>query len=196
MNKVLAFVGSPRKSGNTSRLVEEILSGAEDTGAEVTLYHLEDLEIEGCQGCLYCRDNPNCVIKDDMQMVYSELKKADAVVLGTPMYINQISGQTKLLLDRFYPLTDAEHKPRFGEKKLVLAYTQAAPLKIFFWWYRRYFRKSLKDMGLIFHDEIVATKCFDKQVVANNDKVLRKAYKLGQNLDQPSGLWTRIKSNF
>ena len=196
MNKVVGFVGSPRKSGNTSRLVEEILKGAEDNGADTRIYYLEEMEVNTCQGCLYCRENPGCVIEDDMQEVYKQLKQAAAVIIGSPIYINQVSGLTKLLLDRFYPLTDADHQPRFGEKKLVTAYTQAAPLKFFFFWYRRYLRNSLKDMGLISHSEIVATKCFEKQVVANNKKLLKEAYSLGANLDLPSSFWGRIKESF
>ena len=125
---VLGFVGSARKSGNTSRLVQDVLAGADSEGADTKLYQLSELSMQGCQGCLYCREHGNCLIDDDLQPIYDELRAAEALVIGSPIYIHQLSGQTKLLLDRLYPLTDQNHKPRFGEKKLVMAYTQAAPL--------------------------------------------------------------------
>ncbi len=192
--KVLGFVGSARKSGNTSRLVQEVLAGADSEGAETKLYQLSELNMQGCQGCLYCREHGKCVINDDLQPIYDELKAAEALVIGSPIYIHQLSGQTKLLLDRFYPLTDQNHNPRFGEKKLVMAYTQAAPLRLFFWRYRRYVKKSLTDMGLIHRKDLVATKCFAQNTVANNGNLLAKAYATGCSLTKDPGLLDKIKA--
>ncbi|AGB41629.1 NADPH-dependent FMN reductase [Halobacteroides halobius DSM 5150] len=182
MKKVVGFIGSARKTGNTSSLVKQILQGAKDEGVETKNYYLNELNIKGCQGCMYCRKHNNCCIKDDMQEVYQDIKDAEAVIIGSPIYIHQVSGQTKLMLDRFYPLTNEKHKPRFGKKKLVMAYTQAAPFKCFFKKYRKYIKKSLKAMGLIHHKDIVATRCFESDAVKKNKKVLNKAYKLGNSL--------------
>ncbi|MTI65074.1 MAG: flavodoxin family protein [Firmicutes bacterium] len=174
--KVVGFVGSPRKNGNTSDIVKEVLKGAKDNGAETKVYYLNDLNIKGCQGCLYCRENEECIINDDMKDIYEDVKNADSLVLGTPVYICQVSAQTKLLLDRFFPLTDKKHNPRFGEKKLVMVYTQAAPFKNVFRKYFRYLKKSLKPMGFKVISNIVATKCFEKKVAINNKKIMKKAY--------------------
>ncbi|MDF2531028.1 MAG: NADPH-dependent reductase [Clostridia bacterium] len=182
MKKIIAFVGSPRKKGNTSDVVNQVLKGAIDQGAEAKIYYLNDMNIRGCQNCLYCRKNEGCPIKDDMVEVYEEIKTADAVVIGSPIFIHQVSAQTKLLLDRLYPLTDSGHKPRYGRKKLLFVYSQAAPLAVFFRRYYRYMRNALKAMGLIYAGDIIATGSIEPGCAANQKKLMHKAYKAGQAL--------------
>lgn len=182
MKKIVAFVGSPRRKGNTSELVNEVINGSKKEGAEIKIYYLNDMNIKGCQGCLYCRENGVCFIKDDMVEVYADIKDADVVVIGSPVYIYQVSGQVKLLLDRFFPLTDKNHRPRFGDKKLVMLYTQAAPFNIFFRRYFRYLEKALKPMGLKKHLRLIATKCFEKDSVSENKKLKEKAFEIGRSL--------------
>jgi len=179
MKKVVAFVGSPRKKGNTSDVVNQVLKGAESTGAETKVYYLNEMNIRGCQSCMYCRKHEGCTVKDDMTEVYEDIKTADSVVIGSPIYIHQVSAQTKLLLDRLYPLTDGDHKPRYGNKKLLFVYSQAAPLAVFFRTYYRYMRNSLKAMGLIHTGDIVATGSYELGKAAKQDKLMRKAYKAG-----------------
>lgn len=185
MSLMVAFVGSPRKKGNTDNLVDEIAKGAEFKGIEIKKFYLNDMNIKGCQGCLYCRENPTCIIKDDMIEVYKYIKRADYIVLGSPVYICQVSAQAKLLLDRLYPLTEIDksnHTPRFGEKKLITVFTQAAPFPFLFKRYFKYTVKHLKGMGLIHSKMIIATKSFQKDSSRNNKKLMRKAYRLGTSL--------------
>ncbi|WP_250673273.1 flavodoxin family protein (plasmid) [Paraclostridium ghonii] len=182
MTKVVAFIGSPRKRGNVDTIIGEIIKGANNNNIEVKKYYLNDMNIKGCQGCLYCRKNPNCTLKDDMVTVYEDIKNAEYVIIGSPVYICQVSAQTKLLLDRLYPLTEidkSKHTPRFGQKKLIMVYTQAAPFSFLFKRYFRYTAKHLKGMGLNHYKTIIATKAFEKNSTKHNFKVLQKAYKLG-----------------
>ncbi|MHC1747255.1 MAG: flavodoxin family protein [Cellulosilyticaceae bacterium] len=143
------------------------------------------MDIKACKGCLYCRSNPTCALKDDMVGIYESLKVAEYVVIASPVYICQVSAQTKLLLDRLYPLTEIDkwkHVPRFGKKKLIMVYTHAAP---FAWIFRRYFKytaKSLKGLGLIHFKTLVACKAFEKDSTKHNEKILKKAYKIGQHI--------------
>ncbi len=182
MAKIIAFVGSPIKGGNVDIIISEILKSAIMENINVKKYYLNDMNIKGCQGCLYCRKTPTCVFKDDMSQIYEDIKNAEYVIIGSPVYICQVSAQTKLLLDRFYPLTEinkAKHTPRFGEKKLIMVYTQAAPLPFLFRTYFKYTSKHLKGMGLNHYKTIIATQCFEKDSIKNNKKVLNKAYNLG-----------------
>ena len=182
MVKIVAFMGSPRKNGNVDIILNEIIKGANENNAKIKKYYLNDMNIKGCQGCLYCRKNYSCAFKDDMSQVYEDIKDADYVIIGSPVYICQVSAQTKLLLDRFYPLTTIDkgkHTPRFGNKKLIMVYTQAAPFTMFFKKYFKYTAKHLKGMGLNHYKTIIATKAFEKNSTSKNMKVLNKAYKLG-----------------
>ncbi|HBF0841681.1 flavodoxin family protein [Clostridioides difficile] len=185
MVKVLAFMGSPRKKGNVDTILDEIIKGVNDNNVEVKKYYLNDMNIKGCQGCLYCRKVPTCAFKDDMIEIYKDIKSAEYIIIGSPVYICQVSAQTKLLLDRLYPLTEinkSKHTPRFGQKKLIMVYTQAAPASFLFKKYFKYTSKHLKGMGLNHYKTIVATKAFERNSTKKNFKVLRKAYKLGMKI--------------
>lgn len=99
---VLGIVGSPRKKGNTSFLVQKALLEAQDLGAITHLIHLCDLNFSDCIGCEGCKDTFKCVIKDDMQKIYPLLLQADAVILGSPTYFYDVTATMKAFLDRCY----------------------------------------------------------------------------------------------
>lgn len=185
MKKIIALVGSAKHNGNISSIVEKILEGARENELETKTYYLNDMNIKGCQGCLYCRKHDACCINDDMQSVYEDIKSADVVVIGSPVYMCQISAQTKLLLDRLYPLTEinmGKHIPRFGEKQLITVYSQAAPFRFIFGSYFRYLAKSLKGIGFKEVKRIVSTKAFTPDVSGNNMTLMKEAYKIGKSL--------------
>lgn len=125
MSKIIAFLSSPRKNGYTAQLVERVLEGARSVGAEVVTYHLNDEGIKGCQGCFYCRANEGCATKDKLQPMYEDIKAADGIVAGFPIYFGTITGQAKLWIDRLYPMLADRHNPRYPGKKVITVYAQA-----------------------------------------------------------------------
>ena len=98
--KVCGFVGSPVKKGNVDLLVSRVLEGAESEGADTQKIYLNDLKIKPCQGCLKDPDPEYCLFDDDMRMVYEALDMCDVIVLGSPIYFDTVSAQTKLIIDR------------------------------------------------------------------------------------------------
>jgi multimeric flavodoxin WrbA len=62
--KILALQGSPRKRGNTNRVLDEMIKGAEDNGHEVIKYYLQGLDISPCSGCEICAKGKNCRYDD------------------------------------------------------------------------------------------------------------------------------------
>ena len=129
--KIIGFVGSPRKEGNTAFTINKILEGAKEKGAETQTWYSGDLDIKPCKGCLGCVQGNGCVIKDDMQKLYVSLKEADALILGTPLYMGQMSAQAKIFTDRLFAHITPRFSPRFKEenagKKLILVFTQGNP---------------------------------------------------------------------
>ncbi len=110
--KVLGVDGSPRKYGNTYKLLEVALLAAEEEGAETELVDLYDLEIRPCLGCL--SDEPRacgypCVLDDDMRPLYDAVLRADALVLATPIYWYGPSGRLKDFVDRLTALENMVH---------------------------------------------------------------------------------------
>jgi NAD(P)H-dependent FMN reductase len=92
--------GSPRKNGNTERILARIGNQIEKNGHQVELIRLARLAIRGCQGCGGCEQSGNCVIDDDMQELYPRIAGADVLVLSSPIYFYGLSGQAKLFIDR------------------------------------------------------------------------------------------------
>jgi len=108
--KVLGIVCSPRKGGNTEILVKEALVGARETGADVELLKVYEMEIAPCDGCMTCQQSGECRIKDDMQRIYEKILAADGIILGSPVYFWSISSQAKTLMDRTYALRYPYHR--------------------------------------------------------------------------------------
>ncbi len=98
--KVLGIAGSPRRGGNTDRLLAEVMRGAASKGAEIKTIILNDLKITPCQHCDTCLKKGKCKVQDDMQMVYRELEQADRIVLASPIHFMGVTAQMKAMIDR------------------------------------------------------------------------------------------------
>jgi len=102
--KIMAVCGSPRKHGNTARLLNEVVAGAKRGGADAEIMYLTDYDIRQCDGCLVCEGagcSGTCSIADDMQgQVIPAMLQADAIVLGTPSYFDLPTGLMKVFMDR------------------------------------------------------------------------------------------------
>ena len=87
----MAFNGSPRKKWNTATLLEKALEGAASQGAETELIHLYDLNYKGCISCFACKtiggkSYGKCAVRDDLTPIFRKVEKADAIILGSPIY--------------------------------------------------------------------------------------------------------------
>lgn len=130
VKKIVVFMGSPRKDGFTAKMVQEVIKGAESAGAQIKFYDLNDRGVRGCQSCFYCRTHEGCAAKDYLQPMYEDLKDCEGVVLGSPIYYYQITGQAKILIDRLFPMVEGEDfKPRYPGKKAVTLFSQGFPKK-------------------------------------------------------------------
>ena len=98
--KVCAFVGSPKKNGNVDLLISQVLNGARSRGAETRKIYLNDLHIKPCQSCGINPSPKYCLFNDDMEEVYTMLESCDTIVLGSPVYFDTVTAQTKLMIDR------------------------------------------------------------------------------------------------
>ena len=142
MSNIMILNGSPRKSGNTAKLISAFLKGAESVGSTITEFYLTDMNISACKGCLGACKNPvsPCVQKDDMERIYSAFSKADVVVFASPVYFWTVTGQLKTPADRLYAELECLGYGQFKKKSVLLMtaggndYSQATN------WYRTYER--------------------------------------------------------
>ncbi len=103
--KVIAINGSPRKTWNTATLLNKALEGAASTGAQTELIHLYDLNFKGCTSCFACKlkggkSYGRCAYKDDLTPVLEKVAQADALILGSPVYIGVVSGEMRSFIER------------------------------------------------------------------------------------------------
>lgn len=124
--KIIGFSGSPRKDGSTNTLIKRILKNAEENDHETTFFSLNNLNINPCQACSYCEEDNGCDLDDDMNNLLEEIRSADYVIIGSPVYFGQASAQTRLFTDRFYSIYKSPSKD-FNGIKAIIIYTQGNP---------------------------------------------------------------------
>jgi multimeric flavodoxin WrbA len=103
--RVIGFNGSPRKQWNTATLLGKALEGAASQGAETELIHLYDLDFKGCISCFSCKTKDSksygrCAVQDDLTPVFSKIETADAIILASPIYFGNVTGEMKSFMER------------------------------------------------------------------------------------------------
>jgi multimeric flavodoxin WrbA len=96
----IAFLGSPRKEGNTELLLGEAVRGTGDAGQSVRIFNLNLMNISPCQDCGGCEDTGLCIFEDDMVRIYEEIRNADRIILASPVFFFALSAQVKIMIDR------------------------------------------------------------------------------------------------
>ena len=121
--QIVILNGSPRKNGNTSALTAAFTKGAEEAGHTVTEFHLGELDIHGCRGCFgggSGRDCP-CVQRDGMAEIYPAVRSSEIIVLASPLYYWNLSGQLRAAMDRLFALEE-------GDENLLRGHGRASAL--------------------------------------------------------------------
>ena len=107
--EILVLNGSPRPNGNTAAMVEAFAEGAREKGHTVHIIPVCQKRIAGCMACEYCHQKDSgherrCVQRDDMQEVYPLLDEAEMIVLASPIYYHNFTGQLQCAVSRIYAL--------------------------------------------------------------------------------------------
>jgi multimeric flavodoxin WrbA len=125
--KMLGIVGSPRRNGNTAKLVAKALEAASAfPWVETDLFEVAGKKISHCVSCYKCKDKGRCVIKDGLQEFCDKWMAADGILWGVPVYHMTVPSQVKALLDRFgnsviwHYLRQGREVPRFCKAVGVL----------------------------------------------------------------------------
>jgi len=99
--KVISILGSPHGfKGNTSRLLDIVIKGAEDQGGQNETIVLKGDSVLPCLGCDACHKKGICAQKDGFESFKKKIVDADALVLASPNYIFSVSAQLKAFMDR------------------------------------------------------------------------------------------------
>lgn len=104
--KISAFLGSPRKGGNTELLLKEVIKGVseipaeEGSGLNVQIFDLNSMDIRPCQNCGGCDETGECIIHDDMDEIYDAIRTSSRIILASPIFFSGLSAQIKTMIDR------------------------------------------------------------------------------------------------
>jgi multimeric flavodoxin WrbA len=182
--QILILKSSPRKRANSSILADQVAAGAKDAGAAVESFDLHAMDIRPCDACDFCQGaaEAECVINDDMQMLYPKLRAADGIVIASPVYWFTMSAQAKLCIDRWYALEGPGGSALAGKQfGIVLTYGDTDPYTSgainairTFQDMCRYIRADIA--GMVYGS---ASEAGETQ---GRPELLERAYKLGQKL--------------
>lgn len=175
--------------GNTEKLVNAILDGAAEKDVEVKVYHLARMDLKPCKGCMSCKSEGKCIIEDDMQELYEEILSADAIVIGSPIYMWEITTLTKTIVDRLIALTCWHPCARPGfpsllkvKTRLVLAYTYGNPDPNNFNQYFKYMEGLFSFLGFDVQKSIWVSGTIGPDDILHQSEIFEEASAIGKKL--------------
>ncbi len=175
---IVVLSGSMRKEGNTDLLVKSFVKGANKNN-EVEVISIADYKVNPCIGCNSCfeREGNRCFQKDDMDIIYEKLSKADMIVIASPVYFYGISAKLKAIVDRLHtPLRNT-----FKLQKLALLLVAAAVIPGVFDSIEVQYKLVLDFFKLEDSGKVLVRGVKNKGDIKGN-KALDEAYKLGSSI--------------
>jgi multimeric flavodoxin WrbA len=136
IRRVVGINGGPRKNWNTAKLLKKALEGAAESGAPTELIDLYELNYKGCVSCFQCKTNENylrgrCGYRDELSPVLELIENSSALIMGSPIYIGDVTGALRSFLERwaFINLAYDSESPSVMEKgpAVGLIYTMNVP---------------------------------------------------------------------
>ena len=198
--KVLGFVGSPRKKGNSDVMIDTFLEGALSEGAVVKKFFLDDMNINQCRGCFRnCALKPGikcAVFRDDMDMLLEEMSSADVMIFASPLYCATYSAVMARFFERCLPLWEMEIVGELGTmdafklinnpvkgKKAVAGLVQDLKLPIVGEVALKAYEHNLKNTYMMDIVEIIhVTDVRDVGDIKKKTEKLDEIYKIGKKL--------------
>ena len=188
--KALGILAGPRKGRSTDRMIDAVLEGLKNSGAETEKISLYDYDIKPCTGCCSCEKGEDCPIDDDQKIVLDKMDKADVIVFGSPTYWSNITSVAKNLFDRaagFFTMTNMGPK-RTADKpsRVILVTSCGAPYP--FSHILGVIPGSMRAMKVFFSrmkvkiKTVYAAGMLDSDKSEPSEKLLKKAHRIGKSL--------------
>jgi multimeric flavodoxin WrbA len=133
--KVLGINCSPRKGGNTELLIREVFKALEKEGIKSEFFQLGGKKVSGCVACMKCRKKKDgqCHQKNDViNECIKKMVKADAIIIGSPVYHADLSADTKALIEvASYSLRASGNPLKYKIGAAVIAVRRAGAIHAF-----------------------------------------------------------------
>lgn len=186
--QIIALLGSPLPEGNTAKLLNKAIAGAEAAGTEVRMINVPELELSSCREFYFCRENETCIMEDDVSSLYPVFREMDSLIIATPVMTMGVPGHLKSFMDRFQVFFCAKYQRK---KRLVSKEKRAI---------RRTLLLSISGMNLVNNFDgvkLTAESFCDVIDCRYDDELLIKDMDNKLNLDQfPDLLEEAYKKGF
>lgn len=149
--KWIAVAGSPRRHGNTEKLMDFVIEGLSYRGIEVDRYSLGGSGISSCLGCEKCFKTGLCIFRDSVSDILDGMKAVDGLILASPTHNYNVTAQVKAFLDRTFCLNDysgGQWKSRLDKgKKAILVSVCAGASKESMGFTLEAMKRPLSELG-------------------------------------------------
>jgi len=188
---ILGIEGSPRKAGNSHKILDAVLSGAQTTKETSETIHLRDYEYKPCIGCEKCRKDKICTrFNDGMSLLYPKILESKGIVLISPVHNYNVTAWMKAFIDRLYCFYDFnDERPRGWSSRLagqgrkaVIGAIAEQQEKHDMGFTLDAMRLPLEAHGFEVVAEVQVLNMFDRGIVAKHENVLEQARCAGVKL--------------
>lgn len=118
--KVFGICASPRNN-TTEYVLKNALDKLEKENFECEIFTCQAKDIKPCMHCDYCLKNKECIIKDDMADIYTNLQSADGIIIATPVQSGSISSNLAAIMDRTRALEAIDYNLLRGKIGMSIA---------------------------------------------------------------------------
>lgn len=99
--KIVMINGSPRRNGATAKILKRLEENLRSKGeVDISYHNLTDYNLIDCIGCLNCYNKGICHLKDELESINGDVANADALIIGSPVYVSNVPGVLKKYIDR------------------------------------------------------------------------------------------------
>ena len=185
---VLCIAGSPRRNGNTDRLLAEAMRGAREAGHAVEHMVVQRLKLSGCLECGGCTRQGRCAVADDMQEVFASLDRADHIIIATPVFFMGVPSKLKAVVDRCqvywsrkFVRKEAVGREHPGGNGALIA-VGASSFKHLFDGSRNVVKSVLNVLEFKYRDELLVAGLDGPGDVLERPEALERAYQMGRDI--------------
>ncbi len=188
---ILGLNGSPRRKGNNDYLLSLFMDHAEKKGVSTHTVHAAFESYEPCIGCGYCEKKGVCSIKDTLaQDLFPLMRKADVIVLATPVYFYGVPARIKGIIDRIQTLWSRKYRlglkdPGADHRRGILLSVGATHGKNLFDGIRLTTRYFFDAMDCSFADELCYPGIDDRGAIENHPGVVDDVKNLADKILTP-----------
>lgn len=174
---ILVLTGSPRKGGNSDKLADAFIAGAQKAGHTTVKFTTADKNISGCRDCMTCYSKGTaCSFPDDFESLAPMVEQADVLVFATPLYWYSFPSQLKAAIDKFFSFLTG--KRSLNVKECVLLVCSGDTVESGFDGIIRSYHLIANQMNWNDSGIITATGLFGKDDILSSES-LQKANALG-----------------